>query len=76
MIFSRTSEKYQPNWAKQNVEITFGPGCRYMARITNYAIFNDWSIFALITDSLWGGILFLLTTLIITHLTKLTKITK
>jgi len=32
---------------------------------TNYAIFNDWSIFALITDSLWGGILFLLTTLII-----------
>ena len=32
--------------------------------LTNYAIFKNWSIFAVIIDSLWGGLLFYLTTLI------------
>lgn len=32
---------------------------------TNYAIFKNWSIFSVIIDTLWGGILFALTTYII-----------
>lgn len=28
---------------------------------TNYAIFTDWSIFTVLIDTLWGGILFALT---------------
>jgi len=31
---------------------------------TNYAIFKNWSILAVIMDTLWGGILFALTTYI------------
>ena len=30
--------------------------------LTNYAIINDWEIWAVITDTLWGGILFASTT--------------
>lgn len=32
---------------------------------TNYALFNNWSIFTVIIDTLWGGILFALTTYLI-----------
>jgi len=32
---------------------------------TNYAIFKNWSILSVIIDTLWGGILFALTTYII-----------
>ena len=32
---------------------------------TNYAIFKNWSIISVIIDTLWGGILFALTTYII-----------
>ena len=32
---------------------------------TNYALFKNWSIITLITDTLWGGILFALTTFIV-----------
>jgi uncharacterized membrane protein len=31
---------------------------------TNYAIFKNWSILAVVMDTLWGGILFALTTYI------------
>lgn len=31
---------------------------------TNYALFSDWSLTAVIIDSIWGGILFALTTYI------------
>ena len=31
---------------------------------TNYAIFKNWSIFSVVIDTLWGGILFALTTYI------------
>ena len=32
--------------------------------LTNYAIFKNWSIFAVILDTLWGGFLLYLTTVI------------
>jgi uncharacterized membrane protein len=32
---------------------------------TNYAIFKNWSILSVIIDTLWGGILFALTTYVI-----------
>jgi uncharacterized membrane protein len=32
--------------------------------LTNYAIFKNWSIFAVIMDTLWGGFLLYLTTVI------------
>ena len=32
---------------------------------TNYAIFKNWSIISVIIDTLWGGILFALTTFIV-----------
>ncbi len=32
--------------------------------LTNYAIFKNWSIFAVILDTLWGTLLFYLTTII------------
>ena len=31
---------------------------------TNYAIIKDWEMFAVVTDSIWGGILFAATTYI------------
>jgi uncharacterized membrane protein len=37
---------------------------------TNYALFNKWSIKTLIMDTLWGGILFAITTFIINKLRK------
>jgi uncharacterized membrane protein len=38
---------------------------------TNYAIFNKWDIFTLLLDTLWGGILLALTTIISIKLSKL-----
>jgi len=35
---------------------------------TNYALFNKWSILTLVMDTLWGGILFALTTYIVNML--------
>ena len=35
---------------------------------TNYALFNNWSIFTVIIDTLWGGLLFAATTYIINML--------
>jgi uncharacterized membrane protein len=35
---------------------------------TNYALFKKWSIFTVILDTLWGGILFALVTFIIDRL--------
>ena len=35
---------------------------------TNYALFKNWSIFTVIIDTLWGGILFGLTTYIVNML--------
>ena len=32
---------------------------------TNWAIFKNWSVFSVIIDTLWGGILFALTTFIV-----------
>jgi uncharacterized membrane protein len=34
---------------------------------TNWALFEKWSIISVITDTLWGGILFALTTFISLH---------
>jgi uncharacterized membrane protein len=34
---------------------------------TNYALFNNWSEYIVIIDTLWGGILFALTTFIIKY---------
>jgi uncharacterized membrane protein len=35
---------------------------------TNYALFNKWSILTVVMDTLWGGILFALTTYIVNML--------
>ena len=35
---------------------------------TNYALFSKWSIFTVITDTLWGGVLFFIVTFIINKL--------
>ena len=35
---------------------------------TNYALFSKWSIFTVIMDTLWGGILFFIVTFIINKL--------
>jgi uncharacterized membrane protein len=35
---------------------------------TNYAIFKDWSIFTVFMDTLWGGILFALTTFLVNRI--------
>ena len=35
---------------------------------TNYALFKNWSLLTVILDTLWGGILFALTTYIINHI--------
>ena len=35
---------------------------------TNYALFNKWSIYTVIMDTLWGAILFALTTYIVNKL--------
>lgn len=40
---------------------------------TNYALFSKWSIFTVITDTLWGGVLFFIVTFIINKL-RLVKI--
>ena len=34
---------------------------------TNYALFSNWSVSTVIIDTLWGGILFALTTYLIRH---------
>lgn len=38
---------------------------------TNYALFKNWSIITVIIDTLWGGILFALTTYIVSLLRNL-----
>jgi uncharacterized membrane protein len=38
---------------------------------TNYALFSDWSIISVLIDTLWGGVLFALTTFIINQIRKL-----
>ena len=43
---------------------------------TNIAIFKGWTWKALVLDSLWGGILFLLTTLITVKLVQVLKLKK
>ena len=40
---------------------------------TNYALFSKWSIFTVISDTLWGGVLFFIVTFIINKL-RLVKI--
>jgi uncharacterized membrane protein len=40
---------------------------------TNYALFKNWSILTVIMDTLWGGVLFAVTTYIIYMLRKLIK---
>ena len=35
---------------------------------TNYALFNNWSVLTMFIDTLWGGILFALTTYIVNKL--------
>jgi uncharacterized membrane protein len=35
---------------------------------TNYALFKNWSIFTVLMDTLWGGILFAIVTFIINNL--------
>lgn len=38
---------------------------------TNYSIFKNWSIFSVFLDTLWGGVLFALTTYIVNFFRKL-----
>ena len=38
---------------------------------TNYALLKNWSIFTVFIDTLWGGLLFALTTIIINKLKKI-----
>jgi uncharacterized membrane protein len=38
---------------------------------TNYALFKNWSILTVFIDTLWGGLLFALTTYIVNSLRKL-----
>lgn len=38
--------------------------------LTNLSIFNNWNPYIAIADSLWGGILFLLTYIIYIHINK------
>ena len=37
---------------------------------TTYALFDNWKLFTVITDTLWGGILFALTTYIVRMIRK------
>ena len=39
---------------------------------TNYALFTKWSFLTVVIDTLWGGILFAVTTFIISQIRKLT----
>ena len=39
--------------------------------LTNYSIFKKWSIFTVFLDTLWGGVLFALTTFLTSKLTHL-----
>lgn len=41
---------------------------------TNYALFKDWSFITVILDTLWGGILFALTTYVVYSYKKLKNI--
>jgi uncharacterized membrane protein len=38
---------------------------------TNYALLSNWSIFTVLMDTLWGGVLFALTTIVINKLKKI-----
>ena len=38
---------------------------------TNYALLSNWSIFTVFMDTLWGGILFALTTIVINKIKKI-----
>jgi uncharacterized membrane protein len=40
---------------------------------TNYALFKKWNIFTVILDTVWGGVLFAITTYIVIILRKLFK---
>jgi uncharacterized membrane protein len=53
-------------YKKQSYKTAFLLGfCVYAVyEFTNYSLFKNWSLFTVIIDTLWGGILFGLTTLI------------
>ena len=38
---------------------------------TNYALLDNWSLFTVFIDTLWGGVLFALTTVIINRIKKI-----
>ena len=38
---------------------------------TNYSLLTNWSIFTVLIDTLWGGVLFALTTMIVNKLKKI-----
>ena len=47
-----------------------GVGIYAVYETTTYALLKNWSFFIVIIDSLWGGILFALTTFLIKHFYK------
>jgi len=58
---------------KQNFKTAFLLGFSVYAvyELTNYSLFKKWSIFIVFLDTLWGGILFALTTFLTSKLTHL-----
>jgi len=58
---------------KQNFKTAFLLGFSVYAvyELTNYSLFKKWSIFIVFLDTLWGGILFALTTFLTNKLTHL-----
>jgi len=58
---------------KQNFKTAFLLGFSVYAiyELTNYSLFKNWSIFTVFIDTLWGGVLFALTTFLTSKLTHL-----
>jgi uncharacterized membrane protein len=57
---------------KENYKTAFLLGLSVYAvyELTNYSLFKNWTILTVIIDTLWGGILFGLTTLLTSKVTR------
>lgn len=60
-------------YKKENYKTAFMLGlCVYAVyEFTNYSLLKNWSLFTVITDTLWGGILFALTTYLTSKIVRL-----
>lgn len=76
-VFIIASLHYFILWPKKSVLDAFILGLLTYGiyETTNYALFKDWSFTIVVIDTLWGGVLFALTTYIYSIIsTKITKL--